>query len=63
MAEFKNLKAGEVGLISQDENGNIFQIGLTESQSLIIHQVLSSMSTEQKLIRLPKEYDLKLKNQ
>lgn len=59
MAQFQQIEPNQVGLISQDENGVIYQIALTEEQSKILNLLVASMSSEEKpLIRLPKEYDL-----
>lgn len=61
--QFQSLKPNEIGLISQDETGNIYQIALTEEQSKVINMIVASMSSKEKpLVRLPKEYDLILKN-
>lgn len=60
MPKFETLKADQLGLIAQDENGIIYQIALTEQQSQMINAVAAMMSEEKPLVRLPKEYDLKL---
>lgn len=60
MPKFETLKANQLGLIAQDEKGVIYQIALTEQQSQMINAVAAIMSKEQPLVRLPKEYDLKL---
>jgi hypothetical protein len=60
MENFESLQPNQVGLISQDENGIIYQIALTQEQSTMINAVVSMMSKEIPLLRLPKEYDLKL---
>jgi len=58
MKSFESLQPNQVGLISQDENGIIYQIALTQEQSTMINAVVSMISKETPLIRLPKEYDL-----
>ena len=60
---FENIEPYKVSLVAQDENGNIFQLGLTEEQSSLLNAFVASMSKEKSLIRLPKEYDLILKEQ
>jgi hypothetical protein len=60
MPQFESLKPNQIGLISQDENGTIYQIALTEEQSQTINAIAAMMSKEKPLMRLPKEYDLKL---
>lgn len=61
MAKFETLKENQIGLISQDKEGNIYQIALTEQQSQMINAVAAIMSKEKPLVRLPKEYDLTIK--
>lgn len=61
MKNFESLQPNQVGLISQDENGIIYQIALTQEQSIMINAVVAMWSAEKPLIRLPKEYDLQLK--
>lgn len=60
MPQFESLQPNQVGLISQDENGIIYQIALTEEQSRMLNAVAAMMSKENPLVRLPKQYDLKL---
>lgn len=61
MAIFKSLDDGQVGLIIQDENGTISQLGLTEDQSKILNVLVAKMSESKPLIKLPEEYNLFLK--
>ncbi len=58
MPTFQTLQPNQIGLISQDENGVIYQIALTEEQSRMINAVVAMMSEQKPLLRLPKEYDL-----
>ena len=64
MPQFQSLEVNQVGLISQDDSGTIYQIALTEEQSRMINMIVASMSSPEKpLLRLPKEYDLILKTE
>lgn len=58
--KFSELETGAIGLIQQQENGDICQIGLTTEQSSILQAFLAAMSKESKLVILPKEYNLKI---
>jgi len=60
MPTFESLEPNQVGLISQDENGEIYQIALTPEQSNTINAVVAMMSKESPLFRLPAEYNLTL---
>lgn len=63
MAQFESLNPDQVGLISQDEKGNIYQIALTKEQSGMLNFFVASLSKEKPLIRLPSEYDLIYKSE
>ena len=58
--KYDNLKNGQIGLHILIEDGTISQIGLTESQSKMLEIFLASLSNDQKLFKLPKEFNLKL---
>jgi hypothetical protein len=62
MPKFESLKPNQIGIISQDDNGIIYQIALTEEQSQMLNAVVAMLSKEKPLIRLPKEYNLILEN-
>ena len=62
MAKLTELKVGAIGLIQQQEDGRISQIGLTPEQSKLLQIFLASLSKESKLIKMSKDYDLVLKN-
>ena len=62
MQNFNELEVGSIGLIQQQENGRIIQIGLTIEQSKLLQIFLAQLSKESKLIQMPKEYDLVFKN-
>jgi len=62
MAKFKELEAGVIGLIMQQKDGRITQIGLTVEQSNQLQIFLAILSKDQKLIFMPSEYDLILKS-
>lgn len=57
--EFKEQKIGAFGVIQKNENGEISQIGLTESQYLLFEMFLSQIGA---LIRLPPDFNLELNN-
>ena len=59
---FTELEVGTIGLIQQQENGRILQIGLTVEQSKMLQMFLSWLSQEIKLIQMTEEYDLVLKS-
>lgn len=62
MAEIKQLQEGDFGIFTI-RNGEIRQIGLTESESSMLRMLLASFTSNEKpLVLLPKEYDLTLKN-
>ena len=60
--EIKNAEKGQFGVIVEDENGVIKQIGLTEEQSQMLKFFLASISQDQPLVALPKKYDLTFLN-
>lgn len=55
--------AGYYGVILLNEDNTISQIGLTPSQSKLLEQFLGSLSEDNPLVKLPKEYDLILKEE
>lgn len=60
MKQFENLEIGKIGLIQQNKDGSISQIGLTQEQSNLLQEMLKIISQDKPLVKLPKEYDLKL---
>jgi len=60
--DFKNLEIGKIGLIQQQENGRILQIGLTEEQSKLLHIFLGGISQKSSLVQMSEDYDLVLKS-
>lgn len=60
--EIKNAKTGQFGIITENKNGVIKQIGLTEEKSKMLEFFLSSISKDSPLVELPKEYDLTILN-
>lgn len=62
MATFKEVEIGRIALIQQTEEGRLVQIGLTNEQSDILQLFLAALSKENKLVQMPKEYDLILKS-
>ena len=59
MAEIKELKEGDFSVVTL-QDGEIRQIGLTEEQNQMLRAFLAAISSESKLILLPKVYNLKL---
>lgn len=57
----KEQEVGKFGVIQLTESG-ICQIGLTEAEYRAFEMILASFSKERPLTRLPKEYDLFLKD-
>lgn len=62
MAEVKQMKEGDFGVFTI-KNGEIRQIGLTESESEIVKAVLASLSQDKGLKLLSDDYTFILKNQ
>lgn len=60
--EIKKAKTGQFGIITENKNGVIKQIGLTEEESKMLELFLSSISKVSPLVELPKEYDLTVLN-
>lgn len=62
MAILTELEVGKIGLVQEQEDGTIKQIGLTPEQSNLLQIFLAGLSQESKLVVLPKEYDLIFKH-
>lgn len=61
MTKIQNAEVGQLGLIQQLEDGTITQIGLTPEQSQLLQVLVASFSSVDKpLLRLPKQYNLKV---
>jgi hypothetical protein len=58
--EIQNVEVGRLGLIQQLADGTITQIGLTPEQSQMLQIMVGSIANGKPLVRLPKEYNLKL---
>lgn len=61
--EVKEIPVGGFGIIMKTSDGTLKQIGLTESQHYMFEMLLTTMSHDKKLIQLPEQYDLILKNE
>ena len=61
MMKFENLEVGALGLVQQQPDGSIKQIGLTHLQSKALQIFVATMSADQPLVLLDKECDLILK--
>jgi len=59
---FQSLEAGTFGLIQEQKDGTIKQIGLSQSQSEALQLFLASLSHEKEFIKMPSDYDLVFKN-
>ena len=60
--EIKNAEKGTFGIIFENEEGIIKQIGLTQEQSQMLKIFMASMSKDSPLIALPKKFDLTFLN-
>jgi len=60
--EIGSIEKGKIGLIQELDDGTICQIGLTQEQSDMLQIIVSSIAMGKPLIRLPKQYNLKLAN-
>ena len=60
--ELINAEIGTIGLIQEQADGIIRQIGLTKDQSQMLQIFLSAISKENCLLILPNEFNLTLKN-
>lgn len=58
--KFTELETGAIGLIQQQENGDIVQIGLRPDQSKMLQAFLAAMSKDEKLVLLPEQFNLKI---
>ena len=61
MAALENLHIGVIGLIQQDKEGRIIQLGLTNEHSQLLQLFLAQLSKENPLVRMGGEYELVLK--
>ena len=59
----ENLTPEQIGLISLDTDGTIYQLGLTEEQSMLLQAFIASLSSITPLVRMPKAFDLELKSE
>jgi len=59
--KFENLEVGALGLVQQQPDGSIKQIGLTHLQSKALQIFVATMSADQPLVLRDKECDLILK--
>lgn len=57
----ENAEIGKIGLIQQQSDGTIVQLGLSQEQSDMLQAVVESLSQIKPLVRLPSEYNLSLK--
>jgi hypothetical protein len=56
--EFKKTELGQVGLITETEDGRIIQLGMTEEQSSVLQVLVASMSREKPFIKIEGENEL-----
>lgn len=62
MAQFERAEIGNICLIQETEDGRIAQIAMTKEQNKVLQILLASLSKEQPLVKMGKDYDLVLKN-
>jgi hypothetical protein len=62
MATFERVEVGKIALIQQNEEGRVFQIGLTPEQSDMLQLFLAMISQEKPLVNMPEEYDIVIKS-
>lgn len=57
-----SLVAGEIGLVSLTESGEIVQLGMTREQQTIIQHFIAALSKDKPFVRLPEQYNLTFKS-
>ena len=62
MAKFETLEPGSIALIQQTTEGRILQVGLTQSQSVLLQNFLAILSKESPLVQMGEDWDLILKS-
>jgi len=60
MANYKKLETGKIGLIQEQPDGRILQIGLTPMQSNRLQYFCFSISQQHPLVQMGKDYELAL---
>ena len=63
MLKLENLKPNEIGLVQQQDDGRIIQIGMTKDQSILLQNFLVILSKESPLVKMGEDYELVLKSQ
>ncbi len=61
MPKFEKLKIGNIGLIQEQKDGKIIQIGLTQTQSDMLQNFLAILSKDSPLVQMGEDYELVLK--
>jgi hypothetical protein len=56
--EIKNAEVGRIGLIQQQDDGSIIQLGMSEEQSDMLQLLVASISSDKPLVKLPSKYNL-----
>lgn len=60
--EIKEHPTGQVSLVSQDEKGNIFQLGMTNNQYAALQVFVAQLTKEKPFTKMSDEYNLVLKS-
>lgn len=63
MAKVTILKTGAIGLIQQQPDGTLKQVGISPEQNQLLQEFLKALSSSQPFILMPEEYDLFLKSE
>lgn len=63
MAKVTILKTGAIGLIQQQPDGTLKQVGISPEQNQLLQEFLKHLSSSQPFILMPEEYDLFLKSE
>jgi hypothetical protein len=62
MKKIQELEKGKIGLIQEQPDGTIIQLGLNEEQTLLLQYFLAILSKESPIVKLDSEYELIFKN-
>lgn len=59
--EIKEHPTGKISLVSQDEKGNIFQLGMTSDQYAALQIFVANLTKEKPFTKMGEEHNLVLK--
>ena len=60
--EIKEHPTGQVSLVSHDEKGNIFQLGMTNDQYAALQVFVAQLTKEKPFTKMSEEHNLVLKS-